>query len=200
MANFMESLRDELYDTGRRYARIARKPTTLITGTFKVAKGVFYDVPKTFFERISDEELANPIVRNRSLNSKASAALALSEFVGYFGTFWGANLFSAFGASPYVAANIGGSVGNYISAASTFFITYGLATKKEHKSEGTNSFTTGLSYVAKIVPAALVSYATGAPITSGLVALHVSPDVAVTANTVFGSIVFMSAAKTVIDR
>lgn len=196
----MKILRDELYEIGTAYVRIAKNPTTLITGTFKVAKDILFDAPRTLFHNENEEELKDAINRNKRLNIKSSASLAMSELAGYFGAFFGSEFFSKCGSSPYIAANIGGNIGNYISAASTFLLCYSLSTRKEHRIENTSALRTGFSYVARAFPAAVATYLTYAPLVSGLIALNVQPEAAATIGSVVSSVVFTSAAKTVIDR
>ncbi len=193
-------LKRELYEIGQSYVRIAKNPLTLVTGSAKVAKDIFYEAPKRLFVKTSEKELLDPEIRRKSMNSKASASLAISELVGYFGSFAGSYVLSRLGVSPYIAANVGGIVGNYIAAVPAFVVSYSLSTRREHRIEGDSSFKTSLSCVAKAVPAAAVSYLADPPIVSGLVALGASPEASATAGTIVTSVIFTSAAKTAIDK
>jgi len=201
--NFVSSLFAQLKETCIAYGVLARNPRRFVTAIYDVAKNTFYDLPKDllFPEESNLEKLLGDSKGRRVLIEKRnSQALAFSEFVGYFGSYTGAMLASNLGMNDFFAANIGGDVGNYITAAPAFFLTYAVLTRKAHSIENKNSLIEGLKKTRNCLPAAIASYVSAVPLISGFELAGMNAENSVLASMILTTVLFTITAKRVMDK
>ncbi|MFA6521506.1 MAG: hypothetical protein WCT53_03935 [Candidatus Gracilibacteria bacterium] len=171
------------------YATIIKNPKLLITGTLKVLKDTFWELPKSLIKGTGTLPL------KERCEMKASQALALSEVATFPGTILAIKLFRMIGAGEFANGIVGASIGNYISGAVTYIAVY-LALTAVCKQYG---FLNGIKDAARVIknvaPTALVTYIADAPATAALMGLGLSAEWAAIVNFLWGTILFTGVAS-----
>ena len=187
--NFLQTLNEELFSVGRLYLDVARNPSLLAKGMYYVAKDIVYELPKSLIQKPKDQDLKT------RLDQSASQALTLSEAVTVPGTYAGVELFKFFGADDYTASVVGGAVGNYVSGATSYMLSYFTLTRGNDRYSMRQAFIDGCRVVKDCLPTALALYATEAPIISGMLAAGIPRNMAVGINLAGVMALFTGVAK-----
>jgi len=186
---FFKTLKEELYETGRIYLEVAKRPYLLGVGFYNVCKDILYELPKSFIQKAETEDI------EKRLKENASQALTLSELVTIPGTYAGIGLFKALGSDDYSASVIGGAIGNYISGALSYLGFYTLLTRGSKGYSIRSSFTDGYKVVKDCFPAALTLYFADAPLISGMIAAGLNRNLAVGTMLLVDMTIFMGLVK-----
>lgn len=188
--SFLNTLKNEFLATGKLYLDVIKKPSLLANGMYQVVKDIVYELPKSLVQnKYGHEDL------EKRLNNNASQALALSEAVSVPGTYMGAALFNMYGADDYTASVIGGSIGNYFSAALSFIFAYAILTRGDKRYSIKDSFIDCSKVVKDCFPTAMALYLSEAPIISGLLAAGMPRNLAIGLNLASGMAIFTGVAK-----
>lgn len=188
---FVKEFVEQLKETGRSYKAIAKHPLLIPKGCYETLKDTFYELPRSLLR--SDEGKTD----QQKLDEKLSQALSISEVIGVPGTYAGIFAAKLLGADDYTAGLVGGTLGNYVTAAGSFIATYLTLSRKVEGYSKKQAIKDSLKMVRNVLPVAAAVYATQGPAYSLEIALGLSPNAAATINYGLFSGIFTGTAKQV---
>ncbi len=187
--NWKNTVKEELIGTALLYREIISKPQLLVQGTYNVLRDVFYELPRSLISK------NQPLALEERLDKRASQALTISEIVAVPGTIAGGAAFKLLGADDHTAAIFGGAIGNYVSGAGSYALSYNLLSRNELGYSSKGAWIDSGKVIKDCFPAVIALYVADAGILSGLMAVGASYGLAMGFNIALGTIIFTGVAK-----
>lgn len=187
--SFLQRLKKQIVETGKLYLKLGKNPKLLGEGIVEVGKDFGYELPKSLLSGKKYED------KTEELNVRASQALAISEVVSTTCSFGAVAVLESMGVESGVAATAALIAANYIPAVVSYVGSYEGLTRGRDDYSKKEALIDGLKVIRDCVPAAIVLYATEAPIMGALTSLGLSNSLSAAVTLILGLAFFTGVAK-----
>lgn len=188
--NFWKLLHYEFHSTLILYKNIVYNPALLLQWTYRVLRDIFYELPKSFFIKTDKKNLES------HLENAASQCITMSEVVTIPGNYIGFLIMQYAGFGAFFASIIGANFWDYFSSAISYTLLYVLLTRGHgHFYTIKSALYDCFEVIKDCLPAALVLYATEAPLIALLLLIWLSPTMAIAINLIIAMTLYIGVAK-----